>query len=146
MIRKALVEDLPRIHACASEFYAASKFLRRFNLERFVSAWTDFLETGVGTVFVAEDGGEVTGCIGGVVYPDLYSGTLVATEFFWYVRERHRGAGVRLYHAFEDWARERRCSEIRMVHLTDSMPERLAKVYRRFGYEASEVHYVKELT
>jgi GNAT superfamily N-acetyltransferase len=95
-------------------------------------------------VFLAEEADEVTGCIGGVIYPDLYSGSLVATEFFWFVREQKRGPGIRLYKAFEDWAREQGCSQIRMVHLMDSMPDKLAKFYTHFGYEPSEVHFLKQ--
>ena len=80
-----------------------------------------------------------------MLYPDLYSGDLIATEFFWFVRAEVRGQGLKLYYAFEAWARARHCAQIRMVHLLDLMPERLAKVYRRLGYEPAETHYVKEL-
>lgn len=148
MIRQATIEDLPRIEACALEFYAASRILGRlpFDLEKFVGAWTDLIRHGIGVMFIAEESGEVTGALGGVIYPDLYSGIPVATEFFWTVRQQFRGPGVRLYKAFEAWARERGCAEIRMVHLMDSMPERVAKFYRHFGYEQSEVHFVKGLS
>lgn len=147
MIRKAEVNDLPKIDGCAQEFYSASRLLSRlpFVLERFVSSWTSFIESGVGAVFIAEEDGEVTGAIAGVIYPDLYSGVLVATEFFWIVREEKRGPGVRLYEAFERWAREQGCAQVRMVHLLDSMPDKLERFYKHFGYEPTETHYVKEL-
>lgn len=146
VIREAHIEDLSRLGACAEAFYAASKFLKRFDLERFVAAWTALIEGGSGGVFLlVEDSGEIAGTLGGVVYPDLYSGDLVATEFFWFVREGCRGKGLALYKAFEEWARARDCGEIRMVHLLDLMPEKLERVYRRLGFVPAEVHYVKEL-
>ena len=162
MIRKAAIEDLPRLHGLANEFYSASSILGRlpFEMHRFVKAWTNFLESEIGVIFLAvsihaperdnntdrlASRDEVTGMIGGIQYPDLYSGVLIATEFFWFVSEANRGTGIRLYKAFEGWAKEQGCEQIRMIHLNDSMPEKLAKFYLRLGYEQSETHYLKEL-
>jgi GNAT superfamily N-acetyltransferase len=130
--------------ACAREFYAASRFLRTFDLARFTAMWTGLLASGAGAIFVLDDG-EIRGAIGGVAYPDIYSGELTATEFFWFVSEAHRGGGIRLYRAFERWAKAKGCARIRMVHLMDSMPEKLQTVYERLGFEAAEVHYSKDL-
>jgi GNAT superfamily N-acetyltransferase len=142
----ATVSDLPKIAPIAKEFFLASQFLRRFELDRFVQVWTSLIESGTGVIFATEDhSGEWSGAIGGMIYPDLYSGVLVATEFFWFVREGHRGQGIKLYKAFEAWARERECSEIRMVHLMDSMPDKLERFYRHYGYVPAEQLYTKEL-
>lgn len=144
-LRKASTEDLGRLEACAREFYAASRFLRGFDIQRFRAAWTALLASGAGVIFLLESGGEIAGTLGGVAYPDINSGELIAVEFFWFTRPGHRGGGVKLYRAFEAWARERGCRQIRMVHLMDSQPEQLARVYRRWGFEPVEVHYGKEL-
>lgn len=142
----AQVEDLPRLEPIAREFYAASRFLKRFDISLFCRAWETLLANGTGGIYLLVDGaGEIAGTIGGVVYPDLYSGALVATEFFWFVREGCRGKGIELYKSFEQWARARGCAEIRMVHLLDSMSEKLERVYRRLGFEPAETHYVKEI-
>jgi GNAT superfamily N-acetyltransferase len=103
------------------------------------------LESGTGVIFVDENGEEIQGTLGGVAYPEINSGELVATEFFWFVAPERRGGGLRLYRAFEEWARSKGCREIRMAYLIDSMPEKLAKLYRRLGFEPVEVQYVKEL-
>ena len=146
MIRQARIEDLPRLWEYARESFSQSRFLKRFELERFCGLWTALLEQGAGGVFVLEDEAEeLAGALMGVVYPEPYSDELTATEFAWFVRPGHRGEGIRLYRAFEQWARERGCARIRMVHLTDVMPAKLANVYRRLGFEPAEVHYVKEL-
>ena len=34
---------------------------------------------------------------------------------------------------------------MRMVHLMDSMPEKLARIYKRLGYEQVETLYSKDL-
>jgi GNAT superfamily N-acetyltransferase len=147
MIREAQVEDLPKLEPCAREFYTASHFLKNFDPERFVDMWTALLDSGAGAILLLtdEDTGEIHGTLGGVVYPEPYSGTLVATEFFWFVKEARRGEGLRLLRAFEAWARDKGCAQIRMAHLVDVMPAKLEKVYRRFGYTPAEVLYVKEL-
>ena len=146
VIRTATARDLnAKLAPAAEEFYAASKFLQRFDLPRFCDLWRGLLESGTGTIILAEEDGAVDGAIGGVVYPEPYSGELVASEFFWFVRESSRGEGLRLYRAFEKWARDKGAVQIRMVHLHDSMPGKLSRVYERLGYTAVETHYVKGL-
>lgn len=110
-----------------------------------MGAWAGLIQSGVGTIFALERDGEYLGALGGVVYPDIYSGLPIATEFFWFTLPEHRGRGLLLYRAFEEWARGRQCSEIRMVHMLDSMPEALNRTYTRLGFTAAEVHYSKEL-
>jgi GNAT superfamily N-acetyltransferase len=144
-LRQAEIEDLPKMENCAREFYASSRFLKGFDIAKFCQLWSQLLARGTGVIFMLESDGEIQGSIGGVIYPDAYSESLIATEFFWFVRHSERGQGLKLYRAFETWAREKACDEIRMVHLHDSMPERLATLYRRLGYQAAETHYVKEL-
>lgn len=144
-MRKATISDLPRLAECADEFYRASKFLKRFDLDKFVALWSALLGNETGVIFLLEDAGKITGTIGGMIYPEPYSGELIATEFFWYCLESHRGGGLRLLKAFEQWAREQGCAQIRMVHLMDSMPEKLDRVYKHYGYVEAERHFVKEL-
>jgi len=145
--QKATVSDLPKIQRCAEEFYAASKFLTGFNLERFCNLWTGLIESGAGVIFFcAGEDGDWTGMIGGMAYPDIYSGVMTASEMMWFVREGHRGQGVKLYRAFESWAREHGCKLIRMVHLLDVMPEKVARFYKSVGFAPIEMHYQKDLT
>lgn len=145
-IQKTQPSDLPKLAECAREFYAASEVLQNFDMARFQAVWTGLIESGAGVIFsLIDDAGEILGTIGGLAYPDLYSGELIATEFFWFVRDGHRGGGLKLYRAFESWGREQACTQIRMVHLIDSMPEKLARVYRHLGFVPVETHYSKPL-
>lgn len=146
IIRQATVEDLPRCSESAGEFYGSAKSLGAFEIERFIAMWTMLLGNGSGVIFLLLDGEAIVGALGGVAYPDAYTSSLLACEFFWHVNKSSRGRGVLLYRMFEDWARTRRCSQIRMVHLLDSMPEKVARFYDRAGFKPLEVHYAKELT
>ncbi len=130
----------------AREFYASSKFLHGFELERFVNLWTGFLESGTGVIFVAIHGEEIVGAIGGIAHQDLYNGRMLASEMFWRVNDGERGEGVRLYRAFERWAEEHGCQRIIMAYLHDVMPEKVARFYERLGFVAVETHYSKTLS
>ena len=138
-----------RLHALATgaqEFYASSQFLRKFDMDKFVAFWNAIIKSEQGIIFAAFDDGEIIGAIGGMAFPEPYSGELIVQEFFWFVRPGHRGtAGIRLYKAFEEWSRDKQAVAIRMVHLMDSMPEKLSRVYQQLGYTPVETMYTKEL-
>lgn len=146
-IHRASIDDLLKIEACAAEFYASSQFLNGFSLHRFCNLWADLLERGAGVIFAFDDdAGHWAGMLGGILHEDIYSGINTASEMFWYVREGYRGTrGMRLYREFERWAICSGCRKIVMVHLCDSMPEKLDRVYRGLGFLPAEVHYVKSL-
>lgn len=144
-IRAATVADLPRMEAVAREFYSASKHLREFHIARFVAVWTRLLALEEAAIFLCEVDGEIAGAISGLVHPDIYGYELIAEEFFWFIRPEARGAGVRLYFAFEKWAREKGAQWIQMVHLKDLMPEKVGRFYEQMGYEAIETRYEKRL-
>ena len=126
-------------------FYASSKHLKEFDIERFSRTWRTLIESDIGVIYAVFDGDNPVGAIGGIRYPDPNSGHMIAAEFFWFVSPEHRGTGMELYHLFERWAQESGCKYIQMVHLTDSMETRLPVIYKRLGYEAVETRYQKEL-
>lgn len=146
MIAKATTEDLERMEPTARKFYNSSRFLRVFEASRFIALWSSLFSAGTGVIFVVRENDQIVGAIGGVVYPEPYSGDLIAQEFFWFVEPEYRGVGMRLYFTFEGWARDRGCEEIRMGHLHDLMPDKIAAVYRRLGFSAVETNYSKRLT
>jgi hypothetical protein len=138
--------SLRKLAPGAQEFYASSKVLRKFDIEKFVNFWRAIMESEQGIIFVAMEDQDIIGAIAGMAYPEPYSGELVVQEFFWFVRPGHRGsAGLRLYNALEYWARQKEAKALRMVHLMDSMPEKLSRIYKRLGYEPLEMQYTKDL-
>ena len=145
MIRKATVEDLQTVEPLAREFYASSKALYQFKLNKFCTLWKSLIENDTGVIFMAFDDEKFIGAIGGVCYPDAYSEDMIATEFFWYITPAKRGRGMALYEKYEEWARSKNCNRIRMAHLCDLMPDALRWLYTELGYRPVEVTYEKEL-
>jgi GNAT superfamily N-acetyltransferase len=121
--------------------------LNGFDLARFSAFWSHMLTTRLGCLIVqtGDEDLDVQGAIGGLLYPDPYSGEMIATEMFWFVRSAHRGEGMKLYREFERWAIAQGAQRIRMVHLADSMPDRLSVLYRRLGYRLAETVWEKEI-
>jgi len=147
LIREVKVEELPMLQECATAFYAASSHLHEFKMDLFSATWKPQIERGVGVIFGMFEGDRIVGTIGGLVSGDLYSGEPYSIEFFYYVLPEFRGTilSMKLYFAFERWSRERECSYIQMAALADSMPEEMAEMYRRLGFNPVEVTYRKEL-
>lgn len=146
-IRQAEIADLPKLAAGAAEFYAASDFLTGFDIARFVELWTDLIGRGIGVIFLEEGAdGLILGALGGMIHRDIYGEDQIAEEFFWFMRPDTRGGGVRVYRAFEAWARERGAVSLQMVHLLDSMPAKVGAFYERVGYRAAEIRYIKTFT
>lgn len=149
MITLAYVKDLPEIAKLAQPFMAeSSKISRRFSPRLFVSNWTNLINNGMGGVFIDTMDGLIIGALGAVLYPDMNSGELVATEFFWFVMPKFRGGitGISLYKAYEKWAIDSGCDQMRMGLLVDSMPEKLNDLYLSLGYTKTEIAYTKDLT
>jgi GNAT superfamily N-acetyltransferase len=65
-----------------------------------------------------------------------------STEIFWYVRKGYRGRyGIDLIEEYEQWAKQKGCKRIRMIHLVDLMPDKLKRFYERRGYKEIETVY-----
>jgi GNAT superfamily N-acetyltransferase len=145
LIRRLDVSELERLGEGAAEFYASSRFLEDFEPALFRRIWEELLANGAGVVFVAEKDGRIEGAIGGIVHREIYSAATVAEEMFWFAREAARGAGVALYRHLERWAKEKGAANLHMMHLADSMPEKVSRFYCAQGFELAETRYVKRL-
>jgi GNAT superfamily N-acetyltransferase len=110
-----------------------------------IKNYTSFIESGLGCMFALKIDGKVVGGIAGVAYPDIHSGIMVAVETFWFVDKEYRGHGIKLLGVFEEWAKDQECEKVALIHLSDSFPDVLEKIYARRGYCLVEKHYVKEI-
>ncbi len=144
-IRELRLSEVDSLIPLSREFYAASRFLGEFDIEKFRQIWATLLNGDMGVILVWDDGNGPVGVIGGFVHPELYGGAILAEEMFWFTSEKRRSVGVALYRAFEAWARSRGAESIQMVHLMDSMPEKVASFYVRLGFEPIETRYSKRL-
>ncbi len=145
MIAPLDVSELNQLAALGAKFYAESGLPGRFVPDVFEASWRQFYSIGMGQIFKLEVDGQIVGAIGGMVYPDPNDADLVASEMFWFVDPAARGGGIRLFSAFEDWAKQRGAKRIAMIHLQSLAPEALERLYLRKGYRKIESHYFKTL-
>ncbi len=89
--------------------------------------WRDLLDTGEGTLLLAEEDGAPVGlaAVVGKFTPEL--GMLVRAD------RRRRGIGDALVEACVDWARAQRAREI-VLHVFEHNPAAVA-LYRKHGFE-----------
>lgn len=144
--RQIALSEIDILLPLSREFYSSSRFLVEFDIEKFRQIWTQLMNADMGVILVIEEGGEPVGALGGFVHAELYSSKVVAEEMFWFASKEKRGVGVKLYRAFENWARLRGAETLQMVHLMDSMPEKLSNFYAHMGFEPVEMRYSKRLT
>lgn len=138
-------QELNEVVRLGEQFHREAKLPGEFSFDAAKATWDKFLAAGFGVIFTLREGDEVIGALGGILFPDPNSGELWATELFWYVKPEFRGSGLKLLAEFEAWAKHRGAKRITMVHLINSMPEKLHRIYTMRGYSPVEVHYIKEL-
>jgi GNAT superfamily N-acetyltransferase len=108
--------------------------------------YDSMMEKNIAHMFILEtDDGKMVGGMGCVVGPDLHFPRIVAVETYWYVDPDYRGDGMLLLRFFEQWAKDNKCDAVAMIHLEDSSPDSLEKVYKRRRYVKVESHYIKEI-
>jgi GNAT superfamily N-acetyltransferase len=144
MIRKALSSECQAIAAFMKRFEEDSKLIR-VDVDYTARMHAERIDRGTGVIFLLCDDatGEMQGGLGGIFGPSMISDEKVAVETFWYVAPEHRGRGLKLMIAFEEWAKRQGCQKVAMVHLTDSHPEELGQLYVRRGYKLVESHFVR---
>ena len=144
MIKKTKISDLPKLSIIGDYFKTLSDHVD-YSIDIFTAYWTHLITNNSGAIFTYEKSGNIAGAVGGVKYPDINTGILMAMEMFWVVLPEAKGRGLSLLNRFESWARDEGCKKIIMVRLLNSMPEYVGKIYMKKGYRPIEEHYVKEL-
>lgn len=145
VIRPATVAEVPDLVLMGQHFLAQTPYqdVIADNPQQMQTLATQLLTCGAaGTILVAEDrGGALVGMIGLVVAPHFLSGELAAGEVFWWVEPEHRGAGLRLLKAAEQWATDAGAVSLQMIAPDD----RLGALYARRGYQLVERSYLRKL-
>ena len=145
MIRPALVSEVRRVTEFMKAFEQASATVK-VDVDYSVKRYEDFVSSGKGQMLMLlDDRGELQGSLGFLIAPDIHTGNLIAIETFWYVDPKHRGQGLKLLKEFERIAKEKGCKYVAMIHMMDSYPEQLEKVYAHMKYRLIEKHYMKEI-
>jgi len=144
MIREAAYSDIYDVGVMAKNFENHTVHVKVDPGYTALVYWRHILK-GTGVVFVIEREGQIVGGLGGIKGPDLHYPRIIAVETFWFVLPEHRGEGLKLMEKFEQWAVDQKCDAVAMVHLSDSQPKVLEKIYARKGYSLVEKHYLKVL-
>ena len=137
--------DMVELGEVLKEFYKMMPYKQKeVDVSHWASVWMNLLSVGVGRVLGLWKGGLIVGGIGILITPALEDGTLVAQEAFWFVTGESRGGGMKLFIKGEEMARAAGVKRMHMIHLTNSMPDKLKKLYERRGYSKVETTYMKE--
>jgi len=116
-----------------------------FNGAHFKSQCNALHSAGMLRCLVLKNNDKLTGMLAFMIAPTLVNTDVVATELAWYVLPEHRGDRKSLYllDKYLEIALEEGCKYATMVHLQDSMPEALKKLYEKKGFVLLEQQYVK---
>jgi|TARA_E500000318_G_C3488953_1_gene183535 GNAT superfamily N-acetyltransferase len=139
-------EELIELHAVISEFYKLMPYKKKtLDPKEWATTWIQLIESGIGKVLALVEDNVIKGGIGLITHNSLEDGALVTTEAFWYVDEQSRGGGIKLFKAAEEYAESIGSERMMMIHLQNSMPEKVKKFYERMGFKKAETTYLKEL-
>jgi hypothetical protein len=139
-------QQIPDLLYLASVFESESLFVK-VDPRAFRQTLLNLINNDSGVVYCAISGGRVVGSIGGMMVMCPLGGVKKMMELFWFVSPDHRNGniGIKLLSMFERKAVESGCGSIMMVHMSDSMPERIKALYVGRGYAEIETSYSKDL-
>lgn len=138
------ISEIVAVAEFMTQFEKATSFVK-VNVAHTSAAYERMISAGTAVFLVLEESGKMRGGLGAIKYPDLHDGRMTAVETFWFVAPEFRGQGIKLFDAFEAWSLKNGCEKLAMVHLADSYPDALKRLYLRRGYSLVEEHYVKEV-
>lgn len=145
MIREATLEDVPTIVALGSRSLQDGPYRHRFpdNPEHTAKFVTLVIQALGKILLWQEDDGMVTGLLGILIFPHVFSGEITAQEIMWYVIPEFRagGAAIKLLWEAEKLAKSKG-AKIMQFTAPDATT---SAVYQRFGYKAVEVSFEKAL-
>lgn len=149
-IRPALPSDMPALRQMASDFHAASCYVNSVpaDLDSFASTVAHLADSPAGLVLVAEDAQGLAGMAAAMAMRHWFNARhITGQELFWWVEPRARGggAGLKLMRGLEEWARARGCHSFCMASTSNLAPDKLARLYKRQGYEPQDIYYRKAL-
>jgi GNAT superfamily N-acetyltransferase len=147
-VRRGTIEDIDALVDMGGRFFAFSAF------SEFVPFDPDAVRAGLialldgGVVFVAEREHQIVGGIVGAMTSVWFNpDARTATELGWWVDEEHRttSAGIKLYRAFEAWAKEQGAHAIVMSDLVIRGVAPAENLFMKLGFTTVERSHVKKV-
>ena len=148
LIRDAKHDDIPAIIVMGQRFFDASGYddLTDYDEQSAAATFAMLIDSVDGVVLVAEHEGVVVGTAAALVFPFFFNHTHKhAQEFFWWVNDEARGAGVRLMKELEQKSCNLGAQSLTVAAVASLKAEAVGAVYRRAGFCASDSTYVKRL-
>lgn len=142
MIREAVLDDIPHLVVMGLHFIRSSDYAGHLdeNPDALFDTMLRLIESEDALLLV-EDTGNPTGMLGAVLFSHPLSHQRFFSELFWWVEPEHRGNGLALLRAAEEWAAERGASHSIMI----SPDDRVSRLYETLGYAKLETHYIRLL-
>lgn len=139
-IRKATVEDLPRILEMGFGFAETTSYKEFITAEQVGKMTAIFLTSEDKVILVNED---LTGMVWGMATQFPWGVIKVASEMVWWVdpSERGHGLGKELLKALNEWALEQDCKILALTGLDKDV----ASIYEKAGFELYERTYFKRI-
>lgn len=145
MIREATLADIPRLVEMGRRFISESSYKNHLgeNPEQMKTLAEQIISNPKGRILVSEKDGRLTGMLALIVFPQHFSGELIAGEVFWWVDpEARKGrTGLKLMRKAEEIAVELGAEKMQMVAPTD----RIGDLYKHLGYTQVESTYQRNL-
>lgn len=150
MIRKFKTSDIDSLFALAKQFEKESdvfKGIGGIKETHFKNYLERYYSLGLLKIWVVEKDDEIVSSLGCIEIADMFSGELCLLESFWFCNPEHRGnlENIKLFKTMEKYGIEKGVKYIQMIHLVDSMPDKLEKFYIKNGYQLTQKCYNKEL-
>lgn len=149
MIQEITVMDenfKQQLAVLGEKFYPLMNLRGKFHADTFAHFWSKYLEMGLGKIFAHVIDGKIAGAMGVLISMSPVDGQTLIEESFWFVDPDHRGtAGIKLFRAAEEWAKQSGASRMLVGYLCGSMPGKVENFYERCGYRKLQIQFVREL-
>lgn len=147
-VRRGTTEDIDALVEMGGRFFTYSAFsgFIKFEKEAARASLNVLVDTGIILVAVHDD--QIVGGIAGVIAPIWFNqGARTATELAWWVDDEFRctSAGIKLYRAFEQWAKAQDVDAIVMSDLIVSNSAPAEKLFQKLGFTTVERSHVKRI-
>ncbi len=145
MIRRATLDDIPEIARLGRKFHEQAGWSDIFEYDEAdcTASLTNMMAFGGFICVVA--GEPIHGMAAGLCVPVYFNQShLSGEELFWWVGDdAPQMTGIRLLDALESAAKALGCQSWQMKSLAKLGGDRMAKLYQRRGYRASESTFIK---
>lgn len=145
-LKLATLEDIDSLYAMCQEFYRQTDLNFELNKDYGISFLQSHIPNPDHLSLIWEQDSQQCGCLLAFALPHPFLPIRVANELVWWMHPSTRGKGsLKLFQAFEYWAKEIKHCETICVTSTSSTDPSLEKYYQRKGYSRKETTWSKNI-